>query len=295
MGRFSRIGKGFSLWRRRKTLPILLIPITRGTLSNFYNFILGYFVPVYWESLAHPARRFAVVSCQPFDAWWNLLPGPAPKIIQASSAMQQCFLAGSKRFTNKYRIVSLDGWDKWERFPSRPLSEISQHLRASIGSGIQTSNQDRHILVLARGHTPSYLSEHQKTRYGSSKRNIPNLNEIARSMPSPPTTEVIEPELLSPQEMISRCLRASVIVGQHGAALSNILFAEPETIVIEFTWDGLEESPYSSIYEILSEELSLNYSRVVAQADPFAHADAAQVAETVSDYLDKKERLPRTH
>lgn len=285
MARKIRWGKGLRLRFQKKHLPVLLIPITRGPLGNFYHFLIGYFLPVYHYRMVHPDRSLVVASCPPYDQWWELLPGEELKIIQASSAMQQSYLAGSKRFTHKYELVALIGWDKWERFSSRPIRAISEHLRNHLSHRNQTGNHSQAAVALGRNFVPSAVPENLRARYGSLKRNIPNLEEVTEHLNSLLPTQLVEPGTWSPRDLAEQCQRTSVLIAQHGAALANAILLDIRSTVMEITWRGFQESPYARIYELLCKELGINYVNVVAQENCFSPADVAVILKAVEENI----------
>lgn len=235
--------------------------------------------------MVHLRKSIVVISCPPYDSWWTLLPGDDPKIIQASSAVQQCYIAGSARVTKKYEVVGLEGWDKWERFSDRPLREISQHIRANFNHLLQSDHQAKGGLVLGRRHIPAHLPEQERIKYGSSKRDVPNLEEISASLNPTISTELVEPGLLSPLEIALRCRHTEVLISQHGAALAHAILLAPGITVIEISWTGFSESPYARIYDLLCTELGLNYRNIVAQQDCFSEADVELVVSAVKTTL----------
>ena len=201
-------------------------------------------------------------------------PDKEPRLIQASSAMQQSYLAGSKRHTNKYEVVGLIGWDKWERFSSRPIRAISENLRNHLSHRNPPRNHSQAAVVLGRNFVPSDVPENLKARYGSVKRNIPNLEEVAEQLNSLLPTQLVEPGTWSPSNLAEQCQRTSVLIAQHGAALANAILLDSRSTVMEITWRGFQESPYARIYELLCKELGINYVNVIAQEDCFSPADA---------------------
>lgn len=287
MPRKIRWGKGLILRLQRKHLPVLLIPITRGPLGNFYHFLIGYFLPVYHQRMVHPDKSLAVASCPPYDQWWELVPGKKLKVIQASSAMQQSYLAGSKRFTNKYEVVGLIGWDKWERFPSRPIRAISEHLRNHLSHRNPTGSHSQAAVVLGRNYVPSDVPENLKERYGARKRNIPNLDELTEALNSLLPTQLVEPGTWSPRDLAKQCQETSVLIAQHGAALANAILLPSGSTVMEITWRGFQESPYARIYELLCKELGIDYVSVVAQDDCLSPADASITLEAVKGIVEQ--------
>tara|TARA_B100001057_G_scaffold125934_1_gene124766 strand:- start:8192 stop:9283 length:1092 start_codon:yes stop_codon:yes gene_type:complete len=94
---------------------------------------------------------------------------------------------------------------------------------------------------------------------GDSKSNIKNLRTITNEMEvkkylSSKGFEIIKLSDLSFSNQIDLFHNANTVVGLHGAGLSNILFCQPKTKIIE-----LKPSHVGPMYQKLGEKLNLNY------------------------------------
>lgn len=276
MGLAKDLLRGAKYRSRRKHLPILFIPITRGPIQNFYHFFFGYFVPLYWQRMQDPTQPFAVMSVAPFDQWFDLLPGSPPKIVDQAKAVKHTFLADSRGYAKQYRVVPLLYWDKWERFPERPLKAVWDQLREDFTQRARAEKMDTsapQIVVLDRSAVPALYREQFGGRYGPNKRSIPNLHELVERLRELGSTELVEASELTPLEMFIRCSSAKVIVGQHGAGLSNVFFLPPGASMVEIVWPELAEDAHINIYGPLCDELGLQWHRPVLQEDPFSPID----------------------
>ncbi len=286
MGLAKQFSRAWAIRRRRETLPTLFLPITRGPIQNFYHFLYGYFIPTWHQKRAHPDASIAVMSVPAHDRWWDLLPGSRPKVIDQAKAMKHAFLKDRSGYARDYKVEGFFGWDKWERFRSRPLAEIAQSMRETLGPSakkVATSFPD--ILILGRDYQPTTMRETDLSNYGSQRRNIPNLTALAEALNTVAPTEIVDGAEVSPLEMIAKCQSAKIIIGQHGAALSNIVFAAPTTHVVEISWTGFESNAHSAIYELLSSQLGLDYANHALQDNPFSPVDSGGLLSLVSSIL----------
>lgn len=275
--------RGRRVRRRRKRLPTLLLPITRGPLENFYHFFMGYFVPVYWNRLQHPHRDLAVMSIPPFNDWFDLLPGDSLKQVDQAKAMKHAFLADSRGFAQHYRVDGLMYWDKWENFGGKPLRNIATEMQVNLqelAGGIQTTTPE--VVVLGRGYTPEFYAKRAKKPYGASKRDIPNLAEITDTLGKYYDVELVDGAAISPLEMFLKCNKAQIVVGQHGAGLTNIFFSQPASAMLEIVWPALLPDAHVNIYGPLCDELGVRWSRPTLQADSFTCVDPGEVLKEVS-------------
>lgn len=269
---------------RRKSLPVLLVPITRGPLHNFFHFFFGYFVPLYWRQMREPESPMAVVAVAPHKEWLDLLPGNPPKRLNSLKAMKHSYLSRKSGYSPDYRVEGVLGWDKWEKFPTRPLQEIAREIRRTIGNRPASSldGKPADILVLLRNHQPRFFSENYGLPYGATKRDIPNLEELVSELEGKYSIKALDPGSLAPREVISLFSRAKLVVGQHGAGLTNCFFLPPGASIIEICWPELSASDYAPIYGLLAESLGHRYQQLPIQDSAFSEIDIGDLIEIIA-------------
>lgn len=271
---------------RRRHFPTLFLPLQRGPLHGFYHFFMGYFVPVYWQSVSKPNRKIAVMDSTPFNHWFDLLPGGTPEIIDQAKTVKIAYLGARSGYAKGYRVVPLVGWDKWLWFHSRNLKRIAEHMRihfTELTADIHTTTPE--VIVLGRDHTPEHYAEKLPTRYGVAKRNIPNLKELVDELSQSFDVELVDGALFSPQEMFVKCSRAKILVGQHGAALTNLFFMTPGSHVMEIAWPELASDDYLEMYRLMAKETGIHWTRPILQEDRFAKINVNTTASLVKEAL----------
>lgn len=261
--------RGVRVRRRRKHFRVLLLPLTRGPIQNFYHFFFGYFVPIYWHKMNRPGDEIVAMSVTPFNHWFELLPGGSPKILDQAKTAQNAYLANSGGFSHRYRLEAISYWDKWEKFPQRPLLTIA----AQMGRDLTAKTQDSEtttpdIVVLGRGHIPEYYTEELGKAYGADKRNIRNIDEVVDALSAKYSVELVDGAAATPEEMFVKCRNARLLLGQHGAGLSNAFFLAPGASMLEIVWPDFETNAHINIYGPLCDELGVKWSRPVLQTDP---------------------------
>ena len=257
--------------------PVLLLPVQRGPLHGFYHFFVGYLLPAYWEMKKHPTKKYAVVDATPLNHWYSILPSSV-EIVSQSAAIRIAFHARFTGYARGYRIRGLVGWDKWLLFEKRNLSAIAISIREHLARVTHSSDAETHdIVVLGRDFTPAHYAEHLPTRYGVAKRNIPNLKEAVEELKSQHDIELVDAATLSPEEVFFKCYSAKVIVAQHGAALSNIVFMKPGSLVVEIGWEEISEDNKVDMYRRLSNELGLQWIRPILQKEKFDPIQAEEL------------------
>ena len=286
MGIVQDLVRGARVRARRKALPTLLVPITRGPIENFYHFFIGYFVPLYWRRMQQPERQFAVMSVTPFDHWFDLLPGGRPKIVSQAKAMKHAFLADSRGYAREYRVEGIMYWDKWEHFHQKPLRQIATQMREDLaGRSSAHEVSAPEIVVLGRGHTPSFYVDTSSKPYGAAKRDIANLDHVVQALSDQYAIEVLDGAAVPPEEMFHKCAHARLILGQHGAGLTNVFFAEPGASMMEIVWPEFLDNAHINIYGPLCDELGIRWSRPVLQKDPHSEVSPSMVLSEVKQLL----------
>lgn len=281
--------RAFRVMRRWTTYPVLFLPLQRGPLHGFYHFFFGYFLPVFWHKYRNPQSSVAVVDCDPLNHWFELLPGTDIEIIPRDKALKIAYFARHFPYANGYRIKPIIGWDKANLFPKRGLAEIQSALRKHIRElSRRLDLRKPMILLLGRDFTPDFYSTNLPARYGVAKRNIPNLKQVEERLKSSWDIELVDGAKLSPLEMAAKCASASVIVGQHGAALSNLVFLDRHCDVVEIGWPTLEDQGFRDMYQKLCAELGIRWHRPILQDHQFAEIKDSELEEILTNLIPGK-------
>lgn len=261
--------------RRWGKYPILLLPLQRGPLHGFFHFFMGYFLPVFGFRLKHPHKKIAVMDSAPLNTWFDLLPGPGPEIVPRDKVVKIAYLARFARYARGFRVKAFVGWDKSDRYSKRDLATLRDALREHTSSSAgSVSTRRPQIIILGRDFTPRHYAENLPTRYGTAKRNVPNLKEVVSALSKEWDIELVDGATISPVEMVAKCLSASVLIGQHGAALTNLFFLTPGSHVVEIGWPELADNEFLDMYRKMSHELGLAWQRPILQTDRFSKIDA---------------------
>jgi hypothetical protein len=280
---------------RRSTYPVLLIPLQRGPLHGFYHFLIGYFIPALLFAVKNPRTPIAIVDSEPLNHWFNLFPSSLREPVERWRAIKIVKYSGIWGFSNGYRVKGFSGWDKWQTFRSREFRSVMDILNPYLRDrckGTQTSSPE--IIIMGRGFTPDYYAKHLPTRYGVAKRNIPNLEQVVAELEAQFSIELVDGATLSPEEMITKCSTAKIIVGQHGAALSNLLFLNPGSAVIEIGWPTILKDNQADIFRMLCKELGIFWTRPTLQQDKFSAISPSLLAKKIREVLELIAKSPAT-
>ncbi len=133
----------------------------------------------------------------------------------------------------------------------------------------------RYVIVLRRRvpetvWNTKYANEFKDTKvkphiYGGGRRNLSVSFFNSVSSKGGKTVELDEMEM---SDQVKLFAGASVIIGQHGAGLSNIMFCSPGTKVVEINIDNSDgHLAFNTAFEQLAEICGLKYQKVLSEVE----------------------------
>lgn len=137
------------------------------------------------------------------------------------------------------------------RYPSRKLGEYARWLRGRLAPDVADQGGEGRRLFVSR-------------RTAASRR-VANEAEI-ESVLAEHGFEVVDPAGMSIAEQVALFSQASIVVGPHGAGLTNLLFSAPGTEVVEIF--AAPAAQGVSNYRVLASHLGMPYSRLLAAPVP---------------------------
>lgn len=135
------------------------------------------------------------------------------------------------------------------RFPTPSAAEFAKWLRAEIGPG-QTGDRSRRLFV---------------SRDDATTRRVANEKDLSRLFQER-DIEVIRCGDLPLRKQLAAFSEASLVIGPHGSALTNLLFSRTGTKVIELFSSAAALDV--SNYRVLASHLGHPYARVVGRTAP---------------------------
>ncbi len=273
----SAVGSAQSRYALRKEYQKRTLVLSNnwdGSVQQFYHFILGYFVPLCTWIIKSEPSHIAVRDCGPMNCWFDTLKVHADlEIIQPGSALH--VLVG-----NRMRHQVLQGLDDPSKFELKTL-------RRGIGSVLQLldfdsppSHSSCHVLVVDRATSEDFYhgTSSETHMSGKERRHVPNLASIAMDMQSHSTVSLVDFARMAPREQIQTARNCDVLVGQHGAGLSHMLWMKPGSHVVEIA--PPLPIQVQEIFSRLANILGHSYSRVT-QDSVHASVDPEQVIRAV--------------
>ncbi len=140
------------------------------------------------------------------------------------------------------------------------------------------------ILLLERRPSPEFFlsAESEVFSSGTDYRSLPDFASLKLALDALGDVVVVDSAALSPAEQVREFASADVLVAQHGAGLSNMVFMTSGSGVVEIK-PPLQET-VSAIYSNLASASRLDYS-AVAQAGDHAPVPTEMVAQEAARLL----------
>lgn len=245
-----------------------------GSVQQYYHFLLGYLAPIFEWTAKNPGREIGVRDCGPMNRWFDLLrPETDVEIMTVGDVLH--VLAGNLQPNQVLR-----GMDYPDSFSKRDISAFADRTRAIASQRYQQPQRDSPSIVVSdRTSSDEFFATPaaEWPESGSQKRSVPNLGETARSWQRS-DLRVLDGATTDMLEQILLHSSAQVLVGQHGAGLTNMIWMQPGAHVVEI----LPPMPTDAggIFAHLADALGLRYT-VIAQDSLHAPIDAELLTQTV--------------
>lgn len=201
----------------------------QGSPEHFYHFHLGYFMPlVLWQ---HRKRvsDLVVRDCGPMNIWFELLAPETTTTIIPPGVMLERYLS------HRQERVVLHSWDDPTRFHRRSLSEYRGIILDRLRLDTRAMSNSPSITILDRRMPDSYYSSQlaETTGGGSQWRSVPNISSIAEVLRTLGSVTIVDTAAMTPIEQVDLLSSTDLLVAQHGAGLTNMLWMASGRSVIE--------------------------------------------------------------
>jgi hypothetical protein len=263
-----------------------------GSVEHFYHFFFGYLVPLcdYLEGADHSAARLLVRSCGPMDRLLAELDVRGLEIVPKSL---------HRRLERKVRadpaglVIERAGTDlgrAHRAYDDALISRATDYLRARWRARIEAYRRELgsvwsarwpRLLVIERGQPDPFYATRQSERKQAAleRRHLPNHAEIVSRV------EVALGNCLSRRlehaqlaEQIALFEAADVVIAQHGAALSNVVWMRPGSAVLEIAPGiGGTRRPH---FELLARSRGVRYA-ALGQAGSHVTVPAERVVQAL--------------
>jgi capsular polysaccharide biosynthesis protein len=144
------------------------------------------------------------------------------------------------------------------------------------------------IGILQRNRSlPFYNSAESEIKSsGAERRSIPNINELMVLLGTEARTSIIDTSEASPNDAVSIYGKLSVLVGQYGAGLTNMIWMPKGSLVVELRGPGgLNGEPWDNCYNMLAESLGHRFKVLEAQEDWHSPIDSERVGKQIKKLI----------
>jgi hypothetical protein len=276
----------------------LTIQTNTGSCEHFYHFMLGYLLPLAAYLVRHKIAEDRVMllrSCGPLDRILQELALPGLLCCEWST---HASIRETLERSSWAEIDEIRGYD----FGHLPGEEVLydgvsigigvKSLRRRLASAIEAAAADINaswigsprVLMIERGEPdPFYQSCLAEVKSSANqRRSIGNHGELAASMAADyPGFRSIRLETASLAEQVAWFGLTDILVAQHGAALSNIIWMRPGAHVIEIDPDV--PSNQRTLFCRLADVCEVTYARLRQAAGPFGPVPVEGLAALVAD------------
>lgn len=230
-------------------------------LSHYFHFMFGYFMPAVYL-IKNTQDVFVFCDC-----------GPLNRHIK--NTFPNSIIVKPNTFKNNKKLRQLYGNFSEIILPSWDIDEIDKgleehcftELKKTANKFLLNNKEEENIIFISRGLNPLYkLSNHKSfsTTNGCERRSIKNIDELLKKIKLSFPEENVYKKILDNKtikEQASIFNQAKIVIAQHGAALSNIIFCKKGTLIIEIgKLQNLERPWFSEIakkFELKRETINI--------------------------------------
>jgi capsular polysaccharide biosynthesis protein len=139
--------------------------------------------------------------------------------------------------------------------------------------------ESRVTLINRAPSLPFYLTEAESRSSGADRRSIPNIADLAEALGGMVNLQLFEGEHLQAAEQVRAMSETTVLIGQHGAGLANMVWMAPGGVVVEILPKILGRN-VRTLFRGLARSCGHTYV-AVAQENGHAPVDIARVVRAV--------------
>ena len=297
----SKTSKLMEKYKSRKTTEItelgendvrIVFNCREGSVSHYYHFLYGALIPLIEFHVNNPDKRLLITTnVGPFEYMLRELFGDViigfenPVIPPGAEYFDDKSMNYVRtKFPNEIELPAYDVFNTkmYNNLKSRDLLRRLDELKPIVNNFIELKMPDKYndietyeILLIQRDVDEYYVDKRSENRdfkrdifYTSGKQRRDVLNhqqmtsELKQLFGSKINNVILEKKSLFYQYKLFK--NASIVIGQHGAALGNIFFMNPNSNLLEIMspW-GRQGNHFSN----LAHHLHINYGHVFMESD----------------------------
>jgi hypothetical protein len=245
-----------------------------GSVEHYYHFILGFVAPLLVRAPAVPPGTIRLIrSCGPMDAHLLALGLPDIRILPRPD-WEACWADGTR---NAEGAQGFDSPEFYDQAVFRRLREaVLQRLGLERVAPVET------VLLINRGRSPDFYQSDQAESRSSAdlRRTVPNMAAVCAAVAAGlRPARMVELETASLRDQVALFAASRLVVAQHGAALTNMLWMAPGAAIVEIN-PMLPGTKFVDYFRDMAQVCGHRY-RCVRQAQPHAPVDPADVLAAI--------------
>lgn len=259
---------------------------TCGSLTHFYHFLYGIYLPLIYQLEDKKQHNIIVPSCGPMNKHLTSLKGYNINIESPSTLALL-----------NYPTIMCEPWDTFNNPAVGHMSNVTNDMFNTVNDrinnmfDIDTGKKDIDILFINRDVSTSLLESdsleninheyithipsisNNKTsasgnifyEAGACRRSISNVMELVSQLCKISSVMITELSNLTIREQFELFSRAKVIIGQHGAGLSHVFRANHKSLVIEILPIDMHKTCFKkhTMFEQICKKNFIKYVKVL--------------------------------
>ncbi|MEM9472415.1 MAG: glycosyltransferase family 61 protein, partial [Pseudomonadota bacterium] len=177
---------------------------------------------------------------------------------------------------NHRRLEVLSSFDNPLRYQRDQISRFRDFVEARLADRIEKKCRAQSgidVLLIERGDPNQHYADVGRTS-GSQRRSVPNIDVLRDLLKARHRTELLNLEDTDLASQIAVFRNARAVVAQHGAALTNIIWMRPGSLVIEIIPPRkVPEAADKEYFSRLAAEMAVRHHYVFQEHD---HAELTQ-------------------
>jgi len=261
----------------------MLVPAQwQGSVEHFYHFFFGYFMPIALWLEKNPTQQVFLRDCGPMNPWLELFsPETEIEFIPAGVMLQRVL-------TNRQENQIFWGWDNPTHFQKSTIVRLRKVIERRLDFNQQISDVlSTKVTILVRKTALEFFESRAEVQgSGAAARSIPNLHSVSNLLADDLDVTFLETADKTPREQIEILRNTKVLVAQHGAGLSNMIWMKPGTLVIEIQ-PPLPQT-IDSIFSNLAAAAGLRHT-LFRQEHEHAEIDLHGLAQTINSQSNRSQ------
>lgn len=270
----------------------LLFPMNGGRAGHFYHYMLGYLMPIVISPDRTPGR-VSVVSVGLLDRITRQVFGNEVDIIPEPDITKTDYPKARNRLNKRFgnfvfkrffirtilkrsmsralknykhdRLLMLEPFDSPLLYRSDRISVFRDFIVKRLADRIKTlkaSVNKPDILLIERGQPHGHYAEAGRTS-GGQRRSIPNIDSLCDLLKKHHEIEIFNLEDKDLALQIAVFSEAKVVIAQHGAALTNLIWMRPGSLAIEIIPPNkVPADPGQEFFSHLAAEMDIRHQYV---------------------------------